>query len=325
MTSRTRVKLIKRLFTDLSSSNVAFTGVGRVLQAARKTDPTIRRSDVEKVLQSIDSYTLHRPKRLRFPTRRYISSRRNKYWQTDLMILSRDHATANKANYILIAQDVFSKKLFLRPLQRKTGGEVVRAFESIFKENKGISPDLIFSDAGTEYISQQTQALFSRRNIKHVVSLNLWHAGIAERTIRSLREMIGRYMTENKTSLYIPKLQDFARAYNQRPHSALPDNLSPDQVTDENTFKVWQHCYGRHLRRAPGFGRTRTLPVGQLVRLTRYPELFKKSNMPNTTDELFKIKKVLQTSPVTYVIEDLGGSEISGKMYYHELVPVNRQ
>ena len=52
--------------------------------------------------------------------------------------------------------------------------------------------------------------------------------------------------------------------------------------------------------------------VGDHVRISKYKNIFAKGHMPNWSEEVFVIKKVKNTVPWTYVINDLNGEEITG-------------
>ena len=47
--------------------------------------------------------------------------------------------------------------------------------------------------------------------------------------------------------------------------------------------------------------------------------------MPNWSEEVFVIKKVKNTVPWTYVINDLNGEEIRGTFYEKELLKTNQE
>ena len=47
--------------------------------------------------------------------------------------------------------------------------------------------------------------------------------------------------------------------------------------------------------------------------------------MPNLSEEIFIIKKIKNTVPWTYVINDLNGEEIIGTFYEKELQKTNQQ
>ena len=59
--------------------------------------------------------------------------------------------------------------------------------------------------------------------------------------------------------------------------------------------------------------------VGDNVRTSKYRNVFTKSYTPNWSKEVFAIKKVKNTVPWTYVINDLKGEEIVGTFYENEL------
>ena len=50
--------------------------------------------------------------------------------------------------------------------------------------------------------------------------------------------------------------------------------------------------------------------IGDHVRISKYKNIFAKGYMPNWSEEVFVIKKVKNTVPWTYVINDLNVEEI---------------
>ena len=50
--------------------------------------------------------------------------------------------------------------------------------------------------------------------------------------------------------------------------------------------------------------------VGDHVRISKYKNIFAKGYTPNWSEEVFAIKKVKNTVPWTYVINDLNGEEL---------------
>ena len=59
------------------------------------------------------------------------------------------------------------------------------------------------------------------------------------------------------------------------------------------------------------------------VRMLKYKNVFGKGYAPNWSEEIFVIKKVKNTIPWTYVIEDLNGEEIFGTFYAKYLQKAN--
>ena len=59
--------------------------------------------------------------------------------------------------------------------------------------------------------------------------------------------------------------------------------------------------------------------VGDHVRISKYTNIFAKEYMPNWSEEIFIIKKIKNTVPWTYVLNDLNGEKIIGTFYENEL------
>ena len=65
--------------------------------------------------------------------------------------------------------------------------------------------------------------------------------------------------------------------------------------------------------------------VGDHVRISKYKNVFAKGYTPNWYKEVFVIKKVKNTVPWTYVINDLNGEEIIGTFYEKEWQKTNQE
>ena len=51
--------------------------------------------------------------------------------------------------------------------------------------------------------------------------------------------------------------------------------------------------------------------IGDLVRISKYKNIFAKGYTPNWSDKIFVINKLKNTVPWTYAISDLNGEELS--------------
>ena len=65
--------------------------------------------------------------------------------------------------------------------------------------------------------------------------------------------------------------------------------------------------------------------VSDHVRISKYKNIFAQGYTPNWSEEVFVIKKVKNTVPWTYIINDLNGEEIIGTFYEKELQKTNQQ
>ena len=65
--------------------------------------------------------------------------------------------------------------------------------------------------------------------------------------------------------------------------------------------------------------------VGDHVRISKYKNIFAKGYISNWSEEVFMIKKIKNTVPWTYLINDLNDEKIVGTRYDKELQKTNQQ
>ena len=126
-------------------------------------------------------------------------------------------------------------------------------------------------------------------------------------------------MTSISKNRYIDKLDDIVNEYNNTYHRIIKmkpvdvkDNTYIDSIESRSIKEV-------HNKDHPKF------KVGDHVRISKYKNIFAKGYTPNWSEEVFVIKKVKNTVPWTYVINDLNGEEIIGTFYEKELQKTNQQ
>ena len=129
---------------------------------------------------------------------------------------------------------------------------------------------------------------------------------VAERFIRTLKEKLYWEMTARGIKKYLSFLPDIVAKYNDTIHSRT--SQKPSDVIDGTV-----DYFPPENKTKPKF-----VP-GDIVRITKYKNIFKKGYTPNWTVEQFKIKERRDTTPWTYVIEDLEGEPIFGTFYEQEL------
>ena len=65
--------------------------------------------------------------------------------------------------------------------------------------------------------------------------------------------------------------------------------------------------------------------IGDNVRISKYQNIFAKCYTANWSEEVFVSKKVKNTVPWAYVINDLNGEEIVGTFYENKLQKTNQK
>lgn len=311
----------------------SYGGVSPLLRAVRKQntkskkrtkDKDTTRKEVVEWLRTQDTYTLHKPVRKRFERNRYVVYRPNELWQADLNDMRGLSEHNDGTNYLLTVIDVFSKRLFVRPLKRKSGTEVAEAFRQILEEENKDAPRCLQTDKGTEFTGVTVKRLFDDHAIKYVTTQNPdVKASVVERVNRTLKTRMWHYLTHKNTYRYIDVLDRLVSAYNHNEHRSLGGGLCPTDVHKKRLdkrllYRVWCHMYGRPLKRTrPKY------KVGATVRIAKEKGTFAKGYETNWSKEIFVVDSVYGSSPKPlYTLKDLNNKPLVGRFYEHELQPV---
>lgn len=255
---------------------------------------------------------LHKAVRKNFKRRRTIIKGLDDLWQMDLAEMS-NYARENKGfKYIFVVIDCFSKFAWTKPIKTKSGEEVTRAMDDIFIESKRI-PKNLQSDQGKEFYNSHFKNLMKKYSVNHYSTFSVKKASMAERLIRTIKEKLFKYFSLNGTYKWIDILPQITDNYNKQRHSTT--HMKPCDINKNNERKILQTVYN-HIKLATGL---RKFKVGDTVRISKNKHVFEKGYTPNWTTELFKIVKVRNTNPITYLLEDMHGRDISGGFYTEEL------
>ena len=256
---------------------------------------------------------LHKPVRREFEKRRVLVNGIDKIWAADSVDMQAFSKFNRGIKYLLAVIDVLSKYGYLIPLKDKTGKSVASALKTIFKERK---LEKMWVDKGKE---------FYNKNFKELIELysteNEEKSSVVERWIRTMKEKMWKYFTDNNTSVYIDILPDLVKDYNNTRHSSI--KMTPVEVSKKkNELTVWRNLYAEHLEIRdikPYFS------IRDKVRITKKKKTFEKGYTTRWTEEIFTIVEVKRTLPVTYKIADLNGEEIKGSFYEPELQKTSQQ
>ena len=239
----------------------------------------------------------------------------DKIWAADLADMRALSKENDGYNFLLLVIDTFSKYGWIVPLKDKKGETIVKALKEIFKES-GRRPDKLWTDKGREFFNKDVRDL-----VYLYATENEEKSSIAERWIRTMKEKMFKYFTDYNTNKYIDVLPELVEDYNNTVHSST--KLTPtDASKEENELKVWSNLYPDRYKTSrlnPKFS------VGDKVRITKKKTVFEKGYTTRWTEEIFTIKEIRETNPLTYKLEDLQGEEIEGTFYEPELQKTEQQ
>ena len=244
----------------------------------------------------------HKPIIKKFEKRKVYSTFKDNIWGVDLVDMQLLSKYNKGIRFLLCVIDIFSKYAWVVPLKDKKGISIVKAFQIILKQSNR-KPNKIWVDKGSEFYNAYFKKWLRDNNIVMYSTHNEGKSVVAERFIRTLKSKIYRYMTSISKNVYIDKLDDIVDEYNNTYHTTI--KMKPIDVKDNTYINTSKEI----INKDPKF------KAGDHVRISKYKNIFAKGYMPNWSEEVFVIKKVKNTIPWTYVINDLNGEEIIGTFY----------
>ena len=119
-------------------------------------------------------------------------------------------------------------------------------------------------------------------------------------------------MTAISKNVYFDVLGDIVNKYNNTVHRTIKMKLI--DVTSDSYAEYNEDSNKTNPR----------FKIGDHVRISKYKNSFAKGYAPNWSEGNFIVSKIKNTVPLTYVISDLNGEEISGSFYEKELPKTNQ-
>ena len=210
--------------------------------------------------------------------------------------------------------DVFSKRSWVRPLKFKTGVALTKALALLIMMNR---PKKLQCDQGTEFFNKKVAKMLEAFDVKLYHSYSDKKASVVERVQRTIRSRLYRAFTHQKNHEWISIIDKLVESYNNSYHRSI--KMAPADVKPIHTKKIHQTLYPNKSK----FKKRSTFNVRDLVKIVKHQKTFKKEAEHGWTDENFTIKTKLRSKPITYLLQDLSGEDISGSFYSEELQHVS--
>ena len=214
--------------------------------------------------------------------------------------------------FLLCIIDIFSKYAWVVPLKDKKEASIVDAFQNIL-DNSDRKPNKIWVDKESELCNNSFKKWFKDNDIEMYSVYNEGKSVVPERFIRTLKTKIYKHITSVSKNAYIDKLDDIVGEYDNTYYKTI--KMKPVDVKDNTYIGFKKEVNDKDSK----------FKVGDHVRISKYKNIFAKGYTPNWSEEVFVIKKVKNTVPWTYVINDLNGEEIIETFYEKELQKTNQK
>lgn len=313
--------ILKKIYYNEKGA-AAFTGPDKLYRVLKsKGVSNIGKYTIRQWLQNQDDYSLQKPVRQRFKKARVVVAGIDDQFDADLADVSNISSENDGFKYLLFVIDIFSKYLWIVPMKNKTAKEVVKGFKHVFGQRKSKK---LRTDNGKEFTSNITRTFLKNQGVYYFTTQNSnTKANIAERVIQTIKNMMYRYFTKNRSHRYIDILQDMVNSYNATPHRSL-NNMAPNAVNKNNEADIWAYMYLKPNKTKKNVTRYQ-FKKDDLVRISHKNMVFDRSYDEHFTREIFKINQRMRMQGIpVYKIKDFQDEPIKGNFYESELQKVNK-
>ena len=299
----------------------------KLYKIAKERDPNITLKDVQNFLRSSVTHTTHLLKRTKkFPRRRVVISKPRHTLTCDLADMSHLSKYNDNNRFLLVCLDAFSRFMEVIPLRSKQADVVLKGMKEILDKPNWQGIKKLWTDRGKEYYNAKLKSYLREKGIKLYSVYSPLKASLVERAQRTLKSVLYKYMTEYNTFEYLSVLPEVVKGYNNHAHHRILQN-TPARVHEmKDPDSIIRQFHRMHYKKRPHTRKksSKPLAIGATVRLVGSSRTspFAKGYLAHNTTEIFKIRKIDTSQPITtYFVEDLNGEEIEGSFYIDELVP----
>lgn len=282
----TNEEVIKRVYYDPE------TGYGsqqKLHQRLKKAGYTITPKEIKEVLSNQEVVQVNQKNSGKQNS--FVAPYAKYEYQVDIIYLENKHL--NQASYGLTCIDIFSKVGDIELMKKRDTPNVLIAIAKIL--NRMGTPENIYSDEGSEFISNKYKEFMKDLNVNLILTLN--HAPFIERFNRSFKDMLEKYLQATNSKTITNVLPKILNNYNSSIHSGLPDNMSPNDVNEDNEGNVWIH-QNKHANMKPHD----KVEKGDTVRVRLKSKSFEKGYKPKYSKQIYK---VIKSDGTYYTIEGL--------------------
>ena len=233
-----------------------------------------------------------------YPTNKKIYNHIDEIWSIDLADMSDYKISNNKSyRYIFIVIDNFSKYLWAIPLKNKYSKTITNEFSNLLTTSKR-KPLKIESDRGTEFYNSIFQNFLKSKNIQHYSRYTDKGPNIAERVIRTVRNLLKKPVFLAGNADWISEIPSVIKQYNNTIHNST--KKTPIQASKKvNEKKVYSNLQDRRRKLNPKY------KLGQLVRTADIKKVFSKGDSTNYSYMLYTITEVIHDTIPSYRINYL--------------------
>jgi len=279
---------------------------------------------VARALRSIPSYLYHlTPKRKNQPLGHHETFTIGENVQGDLAHLYE----SNGFKYLSVIVDMFSKKLWVRPLKRKTPEELIVAVQEVL--NDGVDIQTFSSDRGTEYTGAVMANFLEKNHILFRPKVGPSKAWLAEHYIFLVKKRLFLLLRSSGLTEWEKYVSVVCKNLNNSSNKTI-GNMTPSEVNNATEFKVREARNTVHfldwkeqLKNKFDFHETRDdqpIIIGDYVyKYNKYEPLGKSHD--TQIGRLYIVAGIkTEMRPLMYKLHGLLGEDIPGHYHAWEIV-----
>ena len=233
-----------------------------------------------------------------YPTNKIIYNHIDAIWSIVLADMI-DYKTSNNKGfrYIFIIIDNYSTSLWAIPLKNKNSQKITDEFSNILTTSKRRQLKLE-SDRGSKWYNSIFHNFLKAKNIHHYSRFTDKGPSIAERVIRTTRNLLKKPVFKKGNANWLSELPSVIKQYNNTIHSSI--KITPIQASKKaNEKEVYSnHNDNREVRKPK-------CKLRQLVRTADIKRVFSKGDSTNWSYKLYTITEVIHDTIPSYRIDYL--------------------
>ena len=199
--------------------------------------------------------------------------------------------------YIFIVIDNYSKYLWAIPSKNKYSQSITNEFSNKITTSKR-KPLKIESDRGTEFYISIFQIFLKLKNIQHYSRYTDKGPSIAERAIRTVRNLLKKPIFLAGNADWLSELPSVIKQYNNTFHHSI--KMTPVEASKKSNEKiVYNNLRDDRVKQQSKF------KLGQLVRTADIKRVFSKGDSTNWSYKLYTITEIIHDTIPSYRIDYL--------------------
>jgi hypothetical protein len=315
-----------------SNPSTGFMGMNKFYQYLSSISYGITELQINNWLKNQEVWQLHQPVTKKITVKPIIANKPHERYQIDLIDMSKYKYWNNGFSWIMTIIDMFSKYTWAIPLKNKSADTVVEAMRLFLQNN--ITPHIIQSDNGSEWISNHFKNLMNEYDIKQIFSqpYKPQSQGSIERFNGTLKRKLFKFMTLYRTKIWVDSLDEFIKNYNTSIHSTI--NLKPikaQYASEKQQSKIKQQIINKSVKTIASNKNFLPLHLGDSVRISNLTKKSvrklqgRKEYFQNWSKSIYKIHKIIvnKHAEEQYQLQNKNNF-IKLKLYFrHELQHIN--